>query len=87
MINIKRLKEKFTIKDILVKINTLAMNSIIMGLVIVLLNSLLKNILPSMIRLGLGTMTGAIVYFILCYLFKFEEVIEMKNLVLNKLRK
>ena len=63
------------------------MNSIIMGLVIVLLNSLLKNILPSMIRLGLGTMTGAIVYFILCYLFKFEEVIEMKNLVLNKLRK
>ena len=48
---------------------------------------LLKDILPSIVRLGFGTMTGAIVYFVLCYLFKLEEVVEMKNLVLNKLKK
>lgn len=87
MINIKKLERYFTIKDVIVKINTLIINSLIMGLVIILLNFLLKDILPSIVRLGFGTMTGAIVYFVLCYLFKLEEVVEMKNLVLNKLKK
>ena len=47
----------------------------------------LKNKLNSLTLLLLGVIVGSIVYFILCYLFRIEEVIEIKDFILKKINR
>ena len=86
-ISIIKLKKGFIIKDIIKKIGILTINSVIMGVVIVILVIYLRSKLNSIVLLLLGTIIGSIIYFILCYLFKIEEVIEIKSLILKKIKR
>lgn len=58
-----------------------------MGLIIITLVVYLKNKLSSLTLLLLGVIVGSIVYFILCYLFRIEEVIEIKDFILKKINR
>ncbi len=75
------------IKDIVKKVSLLTFNSFVMGLVLLTVVVYFRSKLNSLTLLLLGVSIGSIVYFILCYLFKIEEVIEMKNLILKKIRR
>jgi len=86
-ISIIKLKKGFIIKDIIKKIGIITINSVIMGVVIVILVIYLRSKLNSIVLLLLGTIIGSIIYFILCYLFKIEEVIEIKSLILKKIKR
>lgn len=85
--NIMKLEENFIIKDIIKKIGLISINAIIMGVVIIILTTYLREKLSSILVLFIGTIIGSIIYFILCYILKIEEVIEMKNLLLKKIRR
>jgi len=86
-ISIMKLEKGFIIKDIIKKIGIITINSIIMGVIIIILVICLRNKLNSIVLLLFGTIIGSIIYFILCYLFKIEEVIEMKSLILKKIKR
>ena len=86
-ISIIKLEKGFIIKDIIKKIGLISINSIIMGGIIVILVIYLRSKLNSIVLLLLGTIIGSIIYFILCYLFKIEEVIEIKSLILKKIKR
>lgn len=85
--NIIKIEKVFKIKDILLKIGLVTANSLIMGLIIIVLIFVLKNKIPSILLLTIGVVVGAIAYFILCYLFKIEEIIEIKKMILNKIKR
>ena len=86
-ISIIKLEKGFEIKDIIKKDKYNNINSLIMGVVIIIIVIYLRNKLNSIILLLLGTIIGIIIYFILCYLFKIEEVIEIKSLILKKIKR
>ena len=86
-ISIIKLEKGFIIKDIIKKIGILTINSIIMGVIIVIIVIYLRSKLNSIVVLLIGTIIGSIIYFILCYLFKIQEVIEIKNLILKKIKR
>ena len=86
-ISIIKLEKGFIIKDIIKKIGIIRINSIIMGVIIVIIVIYLRSKLNSIVLLLLGTIIGSIIYFILCYLFKIEEVIEIKSLILKKIKR
>lgn len=85
--NIAKIEKNFNIKDISKKIGLILINSLIMGVVIITIIVCLRNKIPSIVLLIIGTVIGIIIYFTLCYLFKIEEIIEMKDLILNKVKK
>ena len=85
--NIIKIEKVFKIKDILLKIGLVTANSLIMGLIIIVLIFVLKNKIPSILLLTIGVVVGATAYFILCYLFKIEEIIEIKKMILNKIKR
>lgn len=72
------------VKDMVKKVSLLTFNSCVMGVIILTVVVYFRSKLNSLTLLLLGVSIGSIVYFILCYLFKIEEVIEMKNLILRK---
>jgi len=86
-ISIIKLEKSFIIKDTIKKIIIITMNSIIMGVAIIILVICLRTRLNSIVLLLLGTIIGSIIYFILCYLFKIEEVIEIRSLILKKIKR
>lgn len=86
-ISVIKLEKGFIIKDIIKKIGLISINSIIMGAIIITLVITLRSKLNSIVLLLLGTIIGSIIYFILCYLFKIEEVIEIKSLILKKIKR
>ncbi len=86
-ISIMKLEKGFVIKDMIKKIGVISINAIIMGVIILTLVIYLRNKLNSISILLLGTIIGSIIYFMLCYLFKIEEVIEIKNLILKKIKR
>lgn len=47
----------------------------------------LRDKLNSIVLLLLGTIIGSVVYFILCYVSKIEEVIEIRSLILKKIKR
>lgn len=63
------------------------MNSIIMGAVLLTLLIYFKNKFNSITILLLGASIGAAIYLSLCYLFKVEELIEIKELILKKIKR
>ncbi|WP_315072261.1 murein biosynthesis integral membrane protein MurJ [uncultured Clostridium sp.] len=85
--SILKIEKGIIITDIIKKISLITSNSLIMGLIIISMVIYFRGKLNSLTLLLLGVSIGIIVYFILCYLFKIEEVIEMKNLVLKKIRR
>lgn len=87
LMSIIKIEKGFTIKDISKKISLIIINSLIMGIVISLVIMVLGNKIPSILMLIIGTIVGIIIYFTLCYLFKIEEVLDMKQLILNKVKK
>lgn len=85
--SIVKLEKSLIIKDLVKKIGLITINSLIMGLIIITLVVYLKNKLSSLTLLLLGVIVGSIVYFILCYLFRIEEVIEIKDFILKKINR
>lgn len=86
-ISIIKLEKGFMIKDIIKKISVITLSSIIMGAIIIIVATFLRDKINSIFILLLGTTIGIIIYFILCYLFKIEEAIEIRNLVLKKIKR
>jgi len=86
-ISIIKIERRFEIRDILKKISIIVINSLIMGSVISIIVICLRNKLNSIILLLLGTSVGIIIYLFLCYIFKIEEVIEIKSLIFNKIKR
>jgi len=86
-ISIMKLEKGVIIKDIIKKIGIISINSIIMGVIIVILVMYLRSKLNSIVLLLFGTIIGSIIYFILCYLFKIQEVIEIQSLILKKIKR
>lgn len=85
--SIIKIEHGLIIKDIIKKISLLTINSLIMGVILATIVIYFRNKLNSLTLLLLGVSVGSIVYFMLCHLFKIEEVIEMKNLILKKIRR
>lgn len=86
-ISIMKLEKGFRVKDIIKKIGVITLSSIIMGVIIIIVVTCLKDKINSTFILLLGTTIGIIIYFILCYLFKIEEAIEIRNLILKKIKR
>ena len=85
--SIIKIENGLMIKDIVKKIGIITINSLIMGFVITIMIVYLKNRVNSVTLLLIGVGIGIIVYFILCSLFKIEEVVEMKALILKKIKR
>jgi len=86
-INIIKLEKNFNITEILKKVSIIIMNSIIMGAVLLTLLIYFKNKFNSITILLLGVSIGAAIYLGLCYLFKVEELVEIKELILKKIKR
>ena len=88
-------ERKFNVGDIIKKIGLIVVNSLIMGIVIVVflmligdsINFTQNKMINSSITLLTGTIIGMIVYFSLSYIFKIEEFIEMKDILLKRFNK
>lgn len=79
-------------KDLIMTIIKIFIATVVMGLVVYILNGWLISILPStiimqVVRLAIGTILGLIVYYISSVLLKLPEANEIKEFVLNKIRK
>lgn len=85
--SIIKLEKGFRIKDIIKKIGIITLSSIIMGVIIIIVVNCLRDKINSTVILLIGTTIGIIIYFILCYLFKVEEAIEIRNLILKKIKR
>jgi len=86
-ISVIKIEKSFKTKDILKKIGLITINSLIMGVVIIIMVSYLKEKTNSLILLLLGTIVGIIIYLILCSILKIEEVLEIKSLILKKIKR
>ncbi|WP_294401725.1 murein biosynthesis integral membrane protein MurJ [uncultured Clostridium sp.] len=85
--SIIRIEHNFKIRDIVTKIIVIVFNSIIMGAVILFIVKIIENKVNTIVLVGFGTAVGIIVYFVLGYMFKIEEVIELKNMFLSRLKR
>ncbi|MBS5982164.1 MAG: murein biosynthesis integral membrane protein MurJ [Clostridium butyricum] len=82
-----KIEHNFKIGDLISKILIISLNSIVMGLVIVLFVMFIGTKLNTVATVVLGTTIGIIVYFILGYILKLQELIELKNIILAKIKK
>jgi len=85
--SIVKLEKNFIIKDIIKKIGLITISSLIMGLVIIMVVINLRNMLGSIPLVLLGGIIGVVVYFTLCHIFKIEEIIEIKSLILKRIKR
>ena len=85
--SIAKLENTFEVKDVFSKILIITLNSIIMGVIIIGVIKIIENRVNTIVLLGFGTFIGMIVYFGLGYMFKIQEVIEVKNMFFNKIKK
>jgi putative peptidoglycan lipid II flippase len=85
--SIIKIEKNLLMTDIIKKLSLITINSLIMGLVITSMVICFRGKINSLTLLLLGVGIGIIIYFILCYLFKIEEVIEIKSLILKKIRR
>ncbi|MDB2155718.1 MAG: murein biosynthesis integral membrane protein MurJ [Clostridium sp.] len=82
-----KIEHNFKIGDLISKILIISLNSIVMGLVIILFVMFIGTKLNTVATVVLGTTIGIIVYFILGYILKIQELIELKNIILAKIKK
>ena len=85
--SIIKIEHSFKINDVVYKICMIILNSIIMGVVIMLVIKILADKVNVIFLVGSGTAIGILVYFILGYIMKIQEVIELKNMFLRKIKK
>lgn len=85
--SIIKIEHSFKINDVVYKICMIILNSIIMGVVIMLVIKILDDKVNVIFLVGSGTAIGILVYFILGYIMKIQEVIELKNMFLRKIKK
>lgn len=85
--SIVRIEHNFKIRDIVAKIIVIVFNSIIMGAVILFIVKIIESKVNTIVLVGLGTAIGMIVYFVLGYIFKIEEVIELKDMFLSRFKR
>ena len=85
--SILKIEENLKIKDTVFKIMVIVFNSIIMGVVLLLINKLIENKVHTIVLVGCGTIVGMAVYFFLGYILKVQEIVELKNMFLSKLKK
>lgn len=86
-VSILKLEKGFEVKDILRKITIIIISSVIMGIIIEILAMYLRSKVPSLILVLFGASVGVIIYFILCIILKIEEIIEIKSLILKKIKR
>lgn len=84
--SIRKIENNFKIMDIIKKVGILIVISLTMGVIIVGVQLYLANKINTMMILIIGTIIGIVVYFALCYILKIEEILEIKDLILKKLR-
>lgn len=82
-----KIEHNFKVGDLISKVLVISLNSIIMGLVIILFIIFIENKLNTVTTVVLGTLIGIIIYFILGYIFKIKELMELKNIIINKIKK
>lgn len=85
--SIIKIEHNFKIRDIVTKIIVIVFNSMIMGTVILFVIKIIENKVNTIVLVSSGTAVGMIVYFVLGYMFKIEEVIELKNMFLSKFKR
>ena len=85
--SIIKIEHNFKIRDIVTKIIVIVFNSMIMGTVILFVVKIIENKVNAIVLVSSGTAVGMIVYFVLGYMFKIEEVIELKNMFLSKFKR
>lgn len=85
--SIRKIERNFIIKDIIKNIILIILSSLIMGAVITGVILLVKNTVPSIVILILGTTIGCIVYFFACRIFKIKEIVEFEQMLIQKVTK
>ncbi|MVX65951.1 murein biosynthesis integral membrane protein MurJ [Clostridium chromiireducens] len=85
--SIIKLEKDFIINDIIKKIALITISSLIMGLVIIIVVINLRNTLGPIPLVLFGGIIGVVVYFTLCHIFKIEEIIEIKSLILKRIKR
>ncbi len=93
--SVLKLQHNLKMKGILRKIGIILFNSVIMGIIIFVYIKIFENKLSVQISskidliifLSIGTLIGMVVYVLLCYVFKIEEFIEIKTIMVKKLKK
>lgn len=85
--SIINIEHNFKIKDTVSKILVIVFNSIIMGAFILCIIKLIENKVNTIVLVGSGTIAGIVVYFLLGYILKVQEVVELKNMFLSKLKR
>ncbi|WP_297426723.1 murein biosynthesis integral membrane protein MurJ [Clostridium sp.] len=85
--SIIKLEKGFIIKDIIDKVGLITISSLIMGLIIIIMVMNLRDRLSSIPLVLLGGTVGVTVYFTLCHMFKIEEMIEIKSLILKRIKR
>ncbi|EKQ53585.1 MULTISPECIES: murein biosynthesis integral membrane protein MurJ [unclassified Clostridium] len=85
--SIIKLEKGFIIKDIIDKVGLITISSLIMGLIIIIMVMNLRDRLSSIPLVLLGGTVGVIVYFTLCHMFRIEEIIEIKSLILKRIKR
>lgn len=78
-------------KDLIVTVIKILISSLVMGLVVVCLNTLLVqimsgNIIVDLMRMMIGATIGVITYYICAIMFKLSDVIELKQIFLEKIK-
>lgn len=81
--SIIKLEGKINIKLILIKVAKIIMAAFIMSIIVVLIN-VITGSLNYIVTLVIGGIVGAVIYFILVYIFKIEEVSEIIGFTLKK---
>ncbi|MGN0145049.1 MAG: murein biosynthesis integral membrane protein MurJ [Clostridium sp.] len=85
--SIIKIENGFKIKDLVYKILKISCSSFIMGVCIILIVNNIENKVNSIIVLGIGSIIGMIIYFGFCYMLKLQEIIELKNMILKRIKK
>ena len=85
--SIINIEHNFKIKDTVSKILVIVFNSIIMGAFILCIIKLIENKVNTIVLVGSGTIAGIVVYILLGYILKVQEVVELKNMFLSKLKR
>ena len=85
--SIIKIEHNFKMKDTASKILVIVFNSIVMGAVILCINNLIENKVNTMVLVSCGTVVGMSVYFFLGYILKIQEVVELKDMFLSRLKR
>mgnify|MGYP003290253276 CR=1 FL=1 len=78
-------------KDFIISFVKILISSGIMALAVVILNNILIGVMPQsmimdIVRMLVGATVGVVIYYICAMLFKLSEVVEIKDMVLSKIK-